>query len=307
MFIPLLLMGGIVGRLFREFAMTVAIAVVVSAFVSLTLTPMMCARFLKHETSHGRLYRFVERGFELLLAGYRRTLDVALRFQFLTLMVFAGTLVLTVVLYLQIPKGFFPTQDTGVMLGITEAGQDVSFGEMARRQVIAADIVAKDPAVLAVSSSIGAGLGGQTGNNGRLWISLKPFEERHDDAQKVIARLRGKVSGIEGLRVYFQAAQDISVGGRLARTQYQYTLQDADLIELFEWAPKILGIMQKLPTLRDLATDQQVAGTNGHAHDRPGPGGAVRHPAAGNRRYAVRRVRPAPGCAIQPRSSTPIA
>ena len=260
-FIPLLLMGGIVGRLFREFAMTVAIAVVVSAFVSLTLTPMMCSRFLKQESNHGRLYRIVERGFDLLLAGYRRTLDIALRFQFVTLMVFLGTVVLTGVLYTQIPKGFFPTQYTGVMLGITEAGQDVSFGEMARRQVIAADIVAQDPAVLAVSSSIGAGLGGQTGNNGRLWISLKNFEDRHDDAQQVIARLRGKLSGVEGLRVYFQAAQDISVGGRLARTQYQYTLQDADLGELFEWAPKILGIMQKLPMLRDLATDQQVAGT----------------------------------------------
>ena len=261
-FIPLLLMGGIVGRLFREFAMTVAITVVVSAFVSLTLTPMMCSRFLTHGGGqHGRLYRIVERGFELLLAGYRRTLDVALRFQFATLMVFMATLGLTVYLFIVIPKGFFPTQDTGVMLGITEAGQDVSFGEMARLQVLAADIVARDPAVQAVSSSIGAGLGGQTGNNGRLWTSLKPFGQRADDAQVVIARLRRATAGIEGLKVFFQAAQDLSVGGRLARTQYQYTLQDADLNELYEWAPKILGIMGKLPMLRDLATDQQIAGT----------------------------------------------
>ncbi len=261
-FIPLLLMGGIVGRLFREFAMTVAIAVMVSAVVSLTLTPMMCARFLKHhDTRHGWLYRVVERFLDGLLGGYRRTLDVALRFQFMTLMLFFATVGVTVYLYIQIPKGFFPTQDTGVMLGITEAGQDVSFGEMARRQVIAADIVSADPAVQAVSSSIGAGLGGQTGNNGRLWISLKPFEERDVTAQQVIARLRAKTSRIEGMSVNFQAAQDISVGGRLGRAQYQYTLQDANLAELFEWAPKVLAKMRGLSILRDLASDQQVAGT----------------------------------------------
>ncbi len=261
-FIPLLLMGGIVGRLFREFAMTVAIAVTVSAFVSLTLTPMMCSRFLKrHSDQHGWAYRAVERMFDGLLDGYRRTLDIALRFQFATLMVFFGTLALTAYLYVQIPKGFFPTQDTGVMLGITEAGQDVSFTEMARRQVLAADIVARDPAVAAISSSIGAGLGGQTGNNGRLWITLKPFDQRDVTAQQVIARLRPQVAQIEGMNVYFQAAQDINVGGRLARTQYQYTLQDANLAELYEWAPKILATMRGLPTLRDVATDQQVAGT----------------------------------------------
>ncbi len=261
-FIPLLLMGGIVGRLFREFAMTVAIAVMVSAFVSLTLTPMMCSRFLKRHTGdHGLAYRAVERFFDALLNGYQRTLDIALRFQFTTLMVFFGTLALTVFLYLQIPKGFFPTQDTGVMLGITEAGQDVSFAEMSRRQVQAADIVASDPAVQAVSSTIGAGLGGQTGNNGRLWISLRPFDERTVNAQQIIARLREKTAKLEGLNVYFQAAQDLSVGGRLSRTQYQYTLQDADLAELYEWAPRILGQMRKLPLLRDVATDQQIAGT----------------------------------------------
>ncbi len=261
-FIPLLLMGGIVGRLFREFAMTVAIAVMVSAVVSLTLTPMMCARFLRHhDTKHGLAYRIVERFFDALQNGYRRTLDIALRFQFITLMVFFGTLAFTVYLYVVIPKGFFPSQDTGVMLGITEAGQDVSFGEMARRQVLAADIVAADPAVQAVSSSIGAGLGGQTGNNGRLWITLKPFDQRDVTVQQVIARLRTKTVKIEGMNVYFQAAQDINVGGRLARTQYQYTLQDANLAELFEWAPKVLAKMRSLPMLRDLATDQQVAGT----------------------------------------------
>jgi len=261
-FIPLLLMGGIVGRLFREFAMTVALTVLVSAVVSLTLTPMMCARFLKHQTKrHGWLYRMVERFFELLLGGYRRTLDVALRFQFVTLMVFFGTLGATAYLYTQIPKGFFPNQDTGVLVGLTEAGQDVSFAEMARRQQQAAAIVSADPAVASVSSSIGAGLGGQTGNNGRMWINLKPFEDRDLTAQGVIARLRGKLQAVEGMNVFLQAAQDINVGGRLARTQYQYTLQSADLTELYDWSPKILAKMRSLPMLRDLATDQQVAGT----------------------------------------------
>ena len=261
-FIPLLLMGGIVGRLFREFAMTVAIAVTVSAVVSLTLTPMMCSRFLKHQSNdHGLAYRIVERFFELLLGGYRRTLDIALRFQFVTLMVFFGTLAVTAYLYIQIPKGFFPTQDTGVLVGLTEAGQDVSFAEMSRRQVMAARVVAADPAVAAVSSSIGAGLGGQTGNNGRIWINLRAFEDRDVTAQQVIARLRPQIAKIEGVNVYFQAAQDINIGGRLAKTQYQYTLQDADLNELYDWSPKILAKLRSLPMLRDIATDQQVSGT----------------------------------------------
>ena len=261
-FIPLLLMGGIVGRLFREFAMTVAITVLVSGFVSLTLTPMMCSRFLKHHSAkHGLLYRIIEGFFNGLLAGYRRTLDVALRFQFITLMVFFATMGLTVYLFMVIPKGFFPNQDTGVVLGITKAGQDVSFAEMARRQVAVADLVMKDPAVAKLSSSIGAGLGGQTGNNGRMWLALKPFEERTDSAQQVIARLRTKTPAIEGITVNFQAAQDINVGGRLAQSQYQYTLQSPDLGELFEWSPRVLERMRKIPMLRDLATDQQVAGT----------------------------------------------
>ena len=261
-FIPLLLMGGIVGRLFREFAMTVAIAVMVSAVVSLTLTPMMCSRFLKHQSSeHGWLYRVIERFFDLLLGGYRRTLDIALRFRFVTLLVFFGTLAFTAFLYVRIPKGFFPLQDTGVMVGLTEAGQDVSFAEMARRQIAAAQVIANDPAVSAVSSSIGAGLGGQTGNNGRIWINLKPFDQRDVTVQEVITRLRPQLAKIEGMNVFFQAAQDINIGGRLAKTQYQYTIQDADLTELFDWAPKILAKLRELPMLRDVATDQQVAGT----------------------------------------------
>ncbi len=260
-FIPLLLMGGIVGRLLREFAMTVAITVAVSAFISLTLTPMMCARFLSHDHgTHSWFYRVVERFFEALLNGYRRTLDIALKYQFITLMVFFATAGTTGFLFTQIPKGFFPQQDTGVLIGITEGSQDISFAEMSRRQQELAAIVGADPDVGGYSSSIGGG-GGQTVNNGRLFIALKPFDQRTSDAQQIIARLRPKLEKVAGARVFLQAGQDITVGGRLARTQYQYTLQDADLSELFEWAPKVLAEMRKMPILRDLASDQQMAGT----------------------------------------------
>ena len=259
-FIPLLLMGGIVGRLFREFAMTVAIAVMVSAVVSLTLTPMMCSRFLRRQATHGRLYRIVEGMFEAMIGFYRRTLDVALRFQFVTLMVFICTVSITVALYILIPKGFFPDQDTGVLIGLSEAGQDVSFAEMARRQQALAQIIERDPDIEGYSSSIGAGLGAQTENDGRLFIALKPFNERHASAQQIIARLRPQLAKVEGANLYLQAAQDIRVGGRLSKTQYQYTLQDADTTELYGWAPKVLTKLKMLPELRDLGTDQQMSG-----------------------------------------------
>ncbi len=227
-FIPLLLMGGIVGRLFREFAMTVASPSSCRRFVSLTLTPMMCSRFLKHHSGeHGRLYRVVEGMFDALIGFYARTLDIALRFRFVTLMVFFGTLGVTGYLFVIIPKGFFPQQDTGVIIGITEGAQDISFSEMSRGSSLGA-IVGDDPDVQAYSSSIGAGLGGQTGNNGRLYIQLKPLDERDDTAQQIIARLREKTQRVEGAQVFMQPAQDINVGGRLSRTQYQFTLQDAD-------------------------------------------------------------------------------
>jgi len=261
-FTPLLLMGGIVGRLFREFAMTVSIAVMVSALVSLTLTPMMCSRFLKHDhRPHGRLYRIVEGFFDAMIGFYRRTLDIALRFQFVTLLVFLATFGLTVFLYITIPKGFFPQQDTGAIVGITEAAQDISFTEMSRRQQAIAAIVGADPDVASYSSSVGAGLGGQTGNNGRIYISLKPWDERHATAQEIIVRLRQQAQSIEGVQLFMQAAQDINIGGRLSRTQYQYTLQDADLGELYNWAPKVLDKLKAVGLLRDLATDQQMAGT----------------------------------------------
>ena len=262
-FIPLLLMGGIVGRLFREFALTVTVAVVVSAIVSLTLTPMMCSRFLAQAPArHGRIYRFVEGLFDGLLNSYRRSLDVVLRYQFATLMVFFATMGLSVYLYIILPKGFFPTQDTGVVIGISEAGQNVSFTEMLRLQQNLGEVIGADPDVASFASTVGAGVAGQTPNNGRFFINLKPWDQRSaGTAQDFIRRVRAKATAVEGANLYMQAAQDINVGGRLARTQYQYTLQDADLQELYEWAPKVLDRLRSLPQLRDVATDQQMAGT----------------------------------------------
>jgi hydrophobe/amphiphile efflux-1 (HAE1) family protein len=261
-FIPLLLMGGIVGRLFREFAMTVSIAVVVSGVISLTLTPMMCARFLKHHHGeHGRMYRIVEAMFDGMIGFYTRTLDIALKYRFITLCIFLATVCVTGYLAVIIPKGFFPTQDTGIIVGITQGAQDISFAEMAQRQMALAKVVGDDPDVQAYSSSMGAGLGGQTGNNGRLYISLKPWDERTSNAQQIIRRLAEKAKSVPGAQLFMQAGQDINIGGRLAKTQYQFTLQDADIGDLYQWAPKVLAKLGTLPSVRDLATDQQMAGT----------------------------------------------
>ncbi len=260
-FIPLLLMGGIVGRLFREFAMVVSITVVVSAFVSLTLTPMMCARFLKQEHGdRGRFYRAIEWVFDAMLSFYRRTLEVALRFRFITLMVFLATVCVTGVLFVEIPKGFFPTQDIGLIIGITDAAQDISYDAMMQRQERVNAIVRADPAVASFASLVGAGNNGQTANNGRVFINLKPWGER-DPIMTVIARLSQKVQALEGIRLFMQPAQDITVGGRLSRTQYQYTIQDADPLELNQWAPKILDKIRGIPGIRDVTSDQQNAGT----------------------------------------------
>ncbi len=261
-FIPLLLMGGIVGRLFREFAVVVAVAVAVSAFVSLTLTPMMCSRFLRHEHGrHGWIYRVVEGFFEALIGFYRRTLDIVLRHQFITLMVFFATMSLTVVLYTMIPKGFFPEQDTGIIFGISEGAQDISFTEMSKRQLQLGKILTADPDVDHWSGILGAGSGGQTGNNGRFFITLKPFSQRTTSAQQVIARLRPKLAQVEGGTLFLQAIPDVRTGARLTKTLYQYTLQDADADELYAWAPKVLAALKELPGLRDVATDQQIGGT----------------------------------------------
>ena len=262
-FIPLLLMGGIVGRMFREFAMTVTIAVMVSAFVSLTLTPMMCSRFLKHHTGgHNIAYRIVEGFFTALIGGYRRTLDIALRFHFITFLVFCGTVVMTFFLFTIIPKGFFPAQDTGVVFGITEGAQDISFNQMSALQQKLNAIIAADPDTAGYGSTIGAGVGGQTGNNGRMYIALKPWDERTGgSAQEFIARNRPKFAAVMGGKAFLQAVPDIKLGGRLSKTEFQYTLQDADLDELFSWAPKVLAKLETLPMLRDVATDQQIGGT----------------------------------------------
>ena len=260
-FIPLLLMGGLVGRLFREFAVTVSITIVLSAFVSLTLTPMMCSRFLKkHTGQHGRMYLIVEHMFDLMLSFYERTLKVALRFRLITLMVFLATLGVTAFLFIKIPKGFFPVQDIGLIVAITDINQDSSYSAMVEHQQEINAIVLHDPAVASFASIVGAGTGGQTANNGRLYINLKPWGER-DPIMKVIARISDKVQAVEGIRMYMQPAQDITVGGRTSRTLYQYTLQDADPVELATWAPRLLDKLRSVKGLRDVTSDQQNAGT----------------------------------------------
>ncbi|MDE2600848.1 MAG: multidrug efflux RND transporter permease subunit [Bradyrhizobium sp.] len=259
--IPLLLMGGIIGRLFREFAVTLAMAIFVSLVVSLTLTPMMASRFLRahQEVRHGRVYQWSERGFQAMLHAYERGLDTVLRWRLTTLCVFFATVGLSVYLFIIIPKGFFPQQDNGFLTATSEAGQDISFADMKRHQEELGSIVQHDPAVDSIAMFIGGG--GSALNTGRLYITLKPRDERDADAQHIIARLRPQAEKVQGARLFMQASQDVRLGGRATRTQFEYTLQDANLDELNEWAPKILAKMQTLPQLRDVATDQQTQGT----------------------------------------------
>jgi HAE1 family hydrophobic/amphiphilic exporter-1 len=259
--IPLLLMGGIIGRLFREFAVTLAMTIFVSLVVSLTLTPMMASRFLRahKEVRHGRIYQWSERGFEAMLHAYERGLDAVLRWRLTTLCVFFATVALSVYLFVIIPKGFFPQQDNGFLIATSEAGQDISFADMKHHQEELGDIILRDPAVDSMAMFIGGG--GSALNTGRLYITLKPRNERDAGAQQIIARLRPQAEKVEGARLFMQASQDVRLGGRATRTQFEFTLQDANLDELNEWAPKILTRMQKLPELRDVATDQQTQGT----------------------------------------------
>jgi HAE1 family hydrophobic/amphiphilic exporter-1 len=259
--IPLLLMGGIIGRLFREFAVTLTMTIFVSMIVSLTLTPMMASRFLRShkETKHGRFYQWSERAFDAMLHAYERGLDLAMRWSLTTLGIFFATLALSVYLFIIIPKGFFPQQDTGLISGISEAAQDISFADMKRHQEELGKIVQADPDVATIAMAIG-GNGGAL-NTGRVFVTLKPREERTANAQQIIARLRPKLEKVEGARLFMQAAQDVRLGGRATRTQFEYTLQDANPVELNEWAPKILNKMKTLPELRDVATDQQSQGT----------------------------------------------
>ncbi len=255
-FIPLLLMGGMVGRLFREFAVTVVMTVLISVLVTLSLTPMLCSRYLRNpqQASHGRIYQAFERGFDRMLAVYRRGLDHALDHQFATLCVFLATVAASAALFIVIPKGFFPQQDTGAIFGLAESSQDSSFEAMNQRMMALAEVLRQDPDIAAFGMSSNA----PTFNTGRFFISLKPREAgRRASADDVIRRLRPQLEHVPGVRLFMQAGQDINVGGRLSRTQYQYTLTSASLDELNAWAPRLLDRLRGLPQLADLATDQQ--------------------------------------------------
>jgi HAE1 family hydrophobic/amphiphilic exporter-1 len=260
-FIPLFLMSGYVGLLFREFAVTVSVSLVLSLIIALTLTPMMCSRLLQPENhaKHGRLYRLLEAGFDGLLGSYERSLKAALRYRFVTLMVMMGTIVVTGYFYVIIPKGFFPQQDTGMIIGIAEAAQSISFPAMEGRMEAVQGTILKDPAVASIGSQIGA-TGTTTLNDGRLFIALKPKSERTASADQVINRLRPQLAKLQGITVYMQAAQDITIGARVSRTQYQYTLIDADAGELDHWAPLFLDKIKAIPGIADVASDQANAG-----------------------------------------------
>jgi HAE1 family hydrophobic/amphiphilic exporter-1 len=255
-FIPLLLMGGIIGRLFREFALTVTAAIAISALVSLTLAPMMCARFMQRAPdSHGRVYRFVERGFDAMASFYERTLDIVLRHQRITIGVFFATMALTVVMAIQIPKGFFPIQDTGMIQAFAEAAQDTSPDEMMRLLQQMGDVIMHDPDVAGLGSFTGSSGGAQTANTGRGFIVLKPRDQRELTSSQVIDRLRPQLAKIQGANMTLQPTQDITVGGRIARASFQYTLQDSNLDELTEWSGKMLDKMRTLSEITDVGSD----------------------------------------------------
>ena len=260
--IPLLFMGDIVGRLFREFAVTLGVTILVSACVSLTLTPMMCAKLLHREsgTKHGWFYEASEKAVSSSIAFYDRTLQVVLRHQPATLVVTVGTLVLTLVLFYVVPKGFFPVQDTGVILGISDASQSISFADMSRRQQALAAVILKDPDVVSLSSFIGVDGTNMTPNSGRIQINLKPRESRSATASDIIRRLQPQLSQVAGITLFMQPVQDLSIEDRVSRTQYQYSIEDADAKELSDWAPKLASKLASLPELRDVATDQQDQG-----------------------------------------------
>ena len=260
--IPLLFMGDIVGRLFREFAVTLSVTILVSAVVSLTLTPMMCAKLLRHkpDSERGRFYRASEHAFESVIAFYGRTLTWVLNHQPLTLWIAAATLVCTVLLYVWIPKGFFPVQDTGVILGVSEAPQSISFTAMANRQQALARVILQDPAVESLSSFIGVDGTNTTMNSGRIQINLKPIETRRISASDIIRRLQPQLAGVDGITLYMQPVQDLTVEDRVSRTQFQYSLEDADAKELGVWVPRLMQKLQLSPILRDLANDQQDQG-----------------------------------------------
>ncbi len=260
--IPLLFMGDVVGRLFREFAVTLAVTIVISAVVSLTLTPMMAARILRHEPKEqqGRIYRWSESVFDRMISFYGRTLKFVLRYQTITLLVALSTLLLTVFLYIVIPKGFFPVQDTGVIQGISQAPETISFAAMAEKQQELAKIILADPAVESLSSFIGADGTNTTLNSGRFSINLKPLADRNISAPNLVRRLQNSLQKIQGISLYMQPVQNITVDDRVSRTQYQYTLEDPDQNELNDWSNRFVAKLQSLPELEDVATDQQTGG-----------------------------------------------
>ena len=260
--IPLLFMGDIVGRLFREFAVTLAVTILVSAGVSLSLTPMMCAKLLKHrkEGEKGRFYEVTEDYYNRVIAFYGRTVKWVLKHQTATLLVTFGTLVLTLVLYVIVPKGFFPVQDTGVILGISEAPDNISFDAMSQRQQELAKVILKDKDVESLSSFIGVDGTNTTPNSGRIQINLKPRDERDDDASAIIRRLQPELAKVDGITLYMQPVQDLTVEDRVSRTQFQYSIEDADAQELAQWTPKLVEKLRASPALRDVATDQLNGG-----------------------------------------------
>jgi len=262
-FIPLLFMGGLVGRLFHEFAVTVSLAILVSGVISLTLTPMLCSRFLRTEAESpkpGRFSRACERSYQWLLGHYETGLKWVLRHQRFTVLVALLTMAATVWLYIVVPKGFFPQQDTGLIMGATEASQDISFSAMEKLQQEIARIVLADPAVATLGSFIGAGAGSSTVNNGRMFITLKPLAERKVHADVIINRLRRRLGQVPGINLFLQPVQDIRVGGRLTKAQFQYALQSADLKELGKWSARLVDKLRESPLLRDVTSDQQMLG-----------------------------------------------
>jgi multidrug efflux pump len=260
--IPLLFMGDIVGRLFREFAITLAVTILVSAVVSLTLTPMMCAKLLRHQRKEDEtwFYRKSEDAFNAVIAFYGRTLKFVLRFRTITLLVTIATLVGTILLYVYVPKGFFPVQDTGVILGVSEAPQSISFNAMGERQQELAKLILQDPAVESLSSFIGIDGTNTTLNSGRIQINLKPLKERNLSASDVIRRLQPKLDKVDGITLFMQAVQDLTVEDRVSRTQFQYSLEDVDAKELATWVPRFMDRLKQLPELRDVASDQLNGG-----------------------------------------------
>jgi multidrug efflux pump len=264
--IPLLFMGDIVGRLFREFAITLASAILVSAVISLTLTPMMASKLLKKKSQEKRsgIYEWSERTFDRVIKAYGRTLNIVLEHQPFTLLVTLATLGLTIFLFIVIPKGFFPVQDTGVILGISEAPQTTSFSALEEKQQELAQVILQDPDVASLSSFIGIDGTNTAPNGGRIQINLKPHAERSSDAAEIISRLQQNMRNIQGITLYLQPVQDLTVENRVSRTQYQYSLEDADANELAEWVPKVVNKLRTIPQLRDVASDEQNNGLQAH-------------------------------------------